>query len=277
MGRWKGVSAGVAIAPHLACGERGFLAGYRRTPGFPRRYGFGSRFPAVKRQLLTILLFLLLGAVVNIAVAWGCAAFITPYCRSFVHAHCIEESESNVEWTVFKISRLGSILIESYRFPDSDTQSRTNNVVPHPRTLVPYWCDLYPLPDGRGYEFRVVEARGFPVLSMWSESYGEYELTSGELTTRPAQGGAELQDSPWFWDDVSRIPRVIPLRPIWPGFAINTVFYAAVIWLPIRGPFMLRRHLRRKRGRCLKCGYDLRGNLVGGCPECRWNREEAKA
>jgi hypothetical protein len=34
----------------------------------------------------------------------------------------------------------------------------------------------------------------------------------------------------------------------------------------IRGP--LRRSRRRRRGRCLVCGYDLRGNVSGVCPEC---------
>ena len=34
----------------------------------------------------------------------------------------------------------------------------------------------------------------------------------------------------------------------------------------IRGP--LRRHRRRRKGLCLKCGYDLTGNESGTCPEC---------
>lgn len=34
----------------------------------------------------------------------------------------------------------------------------------------------------------------------------------------------------------------------------------------IRGP--LRRHRRRRKGLCLKCAYDLKGNVSGVCPEC---------
>ena len=26
-------------------------------------------------------------------------------------------------------------------------------------------------------------------------------------------------------------------------------------------------------GRCVKCGYDLRGDMEQGCPECGWNRD----
>ena len=28
-----------------------------------------------------------------------------------------------------------------------------------------------------------------------------------------------------------------------------------------------------RRGHCIKCGYDLRGDFSGGCPECGWQRE----
>ena len=34
----------------------------------------------------------------------------------------------------------------------------------------------------------------------------------------------------------------------------------------IRGP--LRRWRRRKRGLCIRCGYNLEGNVSGVCPEC---------
>jgi hypothetical protein len=67
---------------------------------------------------------------------------------------------------------------------------------------------------------------------------------------------------------------MLPLRPIWTGFAVNTIFYATILWLLTLGPFTARRMIRRKRGRCLKCGYDLRGNLSPGCPECGWRRED---
>ena len=63
----------------------------------------------------------------------------------------------------------------------------------------------------------------------------------------------------------------IPLLPIWPGFAINTVFYAGIVWLLFAGPFVLRRWRRIRRGLCPKCAYDLRGTPRGAataCPEC---------
>ncbi len=62
--------------------------------------------------------------------------------------------------------------------------------------------------------------------------------------------------------------RQLILHPIWPGFAVNTLFYAAILWLVIPGPFALRRHIRRKRGRCISCGYDLRHADHDACPDC---------
>jgi hypothetical protein len=50
------------------------------------------------------------------------------------------------------------------------------------------------------------------------------------------------------------------------GFAVNTLFYAAVLWLVVGGPFALRRWLRRRAGRCERCGYLLKGSDV--CAEC---------
>ena len=75
-------------------------------------------------------------------------------------------------------------------------------------------------------------------------------------------------ERPWFHP-----PRPLPLRPASLGFAGNTFFYAAILWLPF-APFQLRRYVRVKRGHCIKCGYDLRGDFSAGCPECGWRRED---
>ncbi len=48
------------------------------------------------------------------------------------------------------------------------------------------------------------------------------------------------------------------------GFAAYPVTVGIVAF--IRGP--LRRYRHRKRGRCIHCGYDLRGTTGGVCSEC---------
>ena len=51
--------------------------------------------------------------------------------------------------------------------------------------------------------------------------------------------------------------------PIWPLCVLVCVYPVLAF---IRGP--LRRYRRRKRGRCVRCGYDLWGLTEPRCPEC---------
>jgi hypothetical protein len=60
--------------------------------------------------------------------------------------------------------------------------------------------------------------------------------------------------------------RAVPLLPCWPGFAINTLLYAALLWLLLFAPFALRRAIRRRRNRCEHCGYPRGASTV--CSEC---------
>jgi len=96
-------------------------------------------------------------------------------------------------------------------------------------------------------EVRVVEdARGWPLRSFASkfpEPGGTYSMTTVEVL------GIEI--SHW---------------PIWPGFAINTLFYAGVLWLLFAAPFALRRGRRIKRGLCPACAYPVGASDL--CTEC---------
>lgn len=53
------------------------------------------------------------------------------------------------------------------------------------------------------------------------------------------------------------------MAPIWYLLVLFGVWPLAVLL-----PAPLRLAYRRKRGRCLVCGYDLKGNVSGRCPEC---------
>ena len=53
------------------------------------------------------------------------------------------------------------------------------------------------------------------------------------------------------------------VMPLWIPFVLFATYPATAF---ICGP--LRRHLRRRKGQCLRCGYSLEGNVTGVCPEC---------
>ena len=86
---------------------------------------------------------------------------------------------------------------------------------------------------------------------------GDWGLVDGQSKA----GGLII--TPW---DRSHQAVSFPLLPIWPGFAINTIFYATLLWLLIPGPFALRRFLRVRRGMCPKCAYPMCESAV--CTEC---------
>ncbi len=67
--------------------------------------------------------------------------------------------------------------------------------------------------------------------------------------------------------------RAIPLCPRVVGLAANAAILAAAFWCAVPGPRLLRRRLRRARGRCADCGYDLSHLQHPVCPECGRTRE----
>jgi hypothetical protein len=67
-----------------------------------------------------------------------------------------------------------------------------------------------------------------------------------------------------------RSPIELSYMPIWSGLLLDTGFYGVLWAVPLFGLPLLRARRRRRKGRCPRCGYDLKAAFEHGCPECGW-------
>ncbi len=248
----------------------------------------------MKRRLTKLAVFLLLGVIINVAVAWGCAVWVYVGGTSSVDAVTI--SNENATYSrVRRWDRLGAIRVSVFTLP-STAQLQTVDKTDH--GVLPTWAtfleDLRPTGDVP-YRQSFADARGFPMRSMWC--LVDLEILAVDVNKPPNQspqpnirlsdgqfyqfGGATrvvhgIERSPYaqygFMDGTPNELCVLPLGLLWPGFLVNSVLYAVIIWLPLFCLFALRRAIRRSRrrllGHCLNCDYDLRGAGQDVCPEC---------
>jgi hypothetical protein len=61
---------------------------------------------------------------------------------------------------------------------------------------------------------------------------------------------------------------IIPYDVLWQGAIVNTVVWSIPFALLLLGIAPMRRTMRRRRKRCISCGYDLSTSPNGVCPEC---------
>lgn len=197
----------------------------------------------MRRRLFIIVIFLLAGATVNVVVAWGCAAWSSAD-GSHIGNYQVCELQHLEQWwrdhapagiTDSKLHPLErqelvrALVLRSFgaEYARGQTNHDVGNIRPRVASL-------------RRGRF------SWPCLAMEWSTWGRYRMEARDMLRA---GGYEL-----------------PLRPIWPGFAVNTLFYAAVLWLLIWGPFALRRLVRKQRGLCPACGYPVGG--LATCTEC---------
>ena len=81
----------------------------------------------------------------------------------------------------------------------------------------------------------------------------------GQRLDLPSQ--AEKLEAKRLWAKKQVTTRV--QIPLWCPFTLLGAYPTVAF---IHGP--LRRRRRRRKGLCIKCGYNLTGNVTGVCPEC---------
>ena len=219
-----------------------------------------------RRVIQLVLLLFVGGAIVNVAVAWGCSTFLSSDVPRMTFVEHYTESESGLaEWSGTKWSRSGYCGIESCRSTMPDYESGDYKSATQ---VLPSWARQQIMDRqfaNSGTEFRSIEAAGWPALALVSE----YDKFEGALERRIISGleTSFVINKPGQFSLPD--PVVLPLRPIWPGFAINTIFYAAMLWLLFFAPGAVRRTIRRRRGLCPACAYPSWGGGTSPvCTEC---------
>lgn len=263
------------------------------TAGQPRF----PRLGALARATRTLALYLVLGLITSVLIAWALAAWV-PY-RSLqsttamlpvlpkwqrppsLKGFAITKSLLADEWRTFRALG-GSRRFQ--QFPGDDFLARRRNPLPegledldpavehgiaittHGSLMwgsAPYWdWDRSPLT-------LCEDARGFPFICLWQSIRSAEECTrDGVSTDRRIIGGIPLGH---FGDSMNQITaRGLPLRPIWPGLLANSAFYAACLFTIARTTRTARRLRRMSRGHCPRCAYDRESLYSTPCPECGW-------
>ncbi len=185
------------------------------------------------------MIFLLLGVVVNVAVAWGFVLWMPM--NNFVNL-----AEKEVRQRIP---------------PDVTVRS----------DLFFFW-GMEIKPPGRSILMLAateVGSRGQDsAVPLYVELHAGWPTMSLDGTSKMTETGTHYPFlfylPEWLWERVEFF--VVPLRPQWPGFAINTLLYGGVPWLLVCGPFELRRYRRPKRGLCVYCAYPI--GMSDVCTEC---------
>ena len=206
----------------------------------------------MKRALQVIAACMLAGVVANILVAWAIAVWL-PYpdpriCDNPTSGPLARVSGIPADWpTTDHIARRSTVGRTEWQFMQRDDPM--THKPPPDYTVLHLYCVGWPFET---LESQLASRHAFGRLPSptWPPAIKIPWVLRPEWVTLL---GREYQDE-------------LPLRPIWPAFALNTLFYAAIVFGASRLLIAIRRSQRRRRNRCIRCAYPVSG--LATCPEC---------
>jgi len=193
-----------------------------------------------------MLLLLTGGAIINVAVAWGCAAY--PDLTQARSSYCHDDFWSGGTINARVTAQVGRRQVGQVTVMETYLRTRT---IRRDRPTVQQKANEHLL----GYV-----SAGWPLFSATCELVGKFGMPRAEQTISwgvPLPPHGKKNGNEW---------RALPYRPLWPGFVINTIFYAAILWLPFGGFRFARLRIRARRGQCPACAYPVGASDV--CTEC---------
>lgn len=259
----------------------------------------------MRKSAPRIALFLVLGGLVNVAVAWSCAYFVGTWEVEYYH-YQVQGSwnikNEQYRGTVWSFSGVGS---RSWYLPLNNPYYEEDWVTTDGSDVFPRWSRLpSPSMPSRVEEFGSFEtpfqiydyymyeqAHGWPLLTAhcdWLSTHVDVmpRLSVSYLFFRKDElrGGLDLrilgesksslsfplrppdEREGWYFNHSVNRDIVLPFHPIWSGLILNTLFYAVLIWGVVSGPGAARRAFRKHRNRCPACGYPIGTSII--CTEC---------
>ncbi len=223
----------------------------------------------MKRRATKIVLFLLLGAIINVAVAWLFA--LRPWSKVQETARSYVRSTKPRTTVIIATGELYLGQYGGWAWSEAYVLNETPKFVDDAQlsSHFPYWSAFAhgdPLvtqsqsPEGSRLWQYDETAFGWPAYSLF------YQSAHGNGPSDRSSTAIALPDSLRQLLARNNFRFEFPRTPIFPGFAINTIFYGAILWLPVAGLGALRRRRRIKRGLCPACAYPLGESDV--CTEC---------
>jgi hypothetical protein len=203
----------------------------------------------MKRLLLLLLAYAVGGAIINVAVAWGCA--IRQYDLGYQGLLHPLEDETDEAW--LQLARADWMpaphtSFKSQRFGACEVYGTSKEKAKGP----PMGPPMYNIGEVRA---------GWPMLTLRFR----HQYVRGDPPPRETYAHAITLPSAVSKIGI-RYGTRLPLFPLWPGFTINTIFYAAILWLLFAAPRFVRRRIRARRGQCPACAYPVGASTV--CTEC---------
>ncbi|UYV12611.1 MAG: hypothetical protein NCW75_15125 [Phycisphaera sp.] len=229
-----------------------------------------------RRLVRTVLVYALLGAVATVLSSWA------------IHCARFSAARSVSSWPVYAQAdqdTLVAVWSRWRRIPASLADARPADFFPQEwqhRVGFGWRADrnvaMFSHGAGRSRvdTFETLEwfEAGVPVPAMRVVSHDARSVGRGTAPEPLGSPRLSLGHGLELWRDPTATTHnldrfALPLLPLWPGFLLNTLFYAVLTFALVRTPRVLRRALRRRRGRCVGCGYDRDGlDTDAACPEC---------
>jgi len=216
---------------------------------------------SIVRMIALLLAWLVAGATLNVAVAWGLAYWVQPQWDS--DTRDVMGYSREAMWSADHYEQFGQsgvMLTQDGWFRPGDV------VIAEFADFLPHWSRLSLVVGADDYivDTTLERAFGWPWLALTYQAPLALNFQKPLLANvATISNGIRLEAHDHLY---GQFPLAIPLRPLWPGFAVNTLFYAGVLWVLFCGPFALRRMIRRRRGQCPHCAYPIGQSPV--CTEC---------